>query len=126
MKLTLLAETFSVCRLSAAAPIPEWALGSRGLLSLTRTAQELSLVCETRLVPAGIKAETDWRALAVAGVLDFSLTGILASLANPLAKAGISLFAVSTFDTDFILVKAMNLEAAIKALRAADFEIASG
>jgi len=111
VKLSALAPTFAVCRLDAKALIPEWA--TRGIFfSVSRTDEELSIVCEEALVPDGIRCEKNWRALKVAGPLDFALTGILASIANPLAAAGISLFAVSTFDTDYVLVKIQDFERA--------------
>lgn len=111
MKLSALAPTLAVCRLDAKASIPEWA--TRGVFfSVSRTDEELSVVCEEALVPEGIQCEKNWRALKVAGPLDFALTGILASIASPLAEAGISLFAVSTFDTDYILVKSQDFERA--------------
>jgi hypothetical protein len=85
-------------------------------LSITRTADELSIVCEESLAPAGAKVQPGWRAFKVEGPLDFSLTGIMATLAAPLATAKISLFAVATFDTDYLLVSERDLEAAIAAL----------
>lgn len=123
MQLRVLPETLAVCRLDAGAPLPEWALRARGLVSITRTAQELSVVCEESCAPVDAKAERGWRAFEVAGPLDFSLTGILASIATPLAAAGVSLFAVSTFDTDYVLVRAPKLEEASEALATAGFEI---
>jgi hypothetical protein len=86
---------------------------------VTRTPDELSVVADEAAVPAGVRAERGWRALQVAGPLDFNLTGILASLAYPLARAGISLFAVSTFDTDYVLIKEDKLHDALAALQAA-------
>lgn len=122
MKLTVLSQTFTVCRLDAGAAIPAWA--SQGnFFSTTRTNDELSVVCESSQVPANVKSEKDWRAFKVQGPLEFSLTGILAALANPLAQAGISIFAVSTFDTDYVLVKSENLDAAISTLTRAGHEV---
>jgi len=115
--LSLLPGHFAVCRLSAADPVPAWASGL--FVSITRTAAELSIVCAQEHVPADAKHEPDWRILEVAGPLDFSLTGILAAIATPLAAAGISIFAVSTFDTDYVLVKHASLACAADALRAA-------
>ena len=92
-------------------------------MSVTRTAEELSVVCEQAGVPANIQAERDWRALRIKGTLDFSLTGILANIAFPLANAGISIFAVSTFDTDYVLVKAERLGEAVSALTAAGHRV---
>jgi hypothetical protein len=90
-----------------------------GFFSITRTGEELSVVCREVLVPEGIRAERGWRAIRVAGVLDLSQVGVLASLAVPLAGAGISLFALSTFDTDYLLVKEQDLGRAVEVLVAA-------
>ena len=107
--------SFVVCRLAADAPVPAWAAGGP-FVSITRTATELSVVCRQEAVPEGVRCERGWRCLRVAGTLDFSLVGVLASLLNPLAEAGISVFVVSTFDTDYLLVKEDNLEAATEVL----------
>jgi hypothetical protein len=90
---------------------------------VTRTDRELSVVCEEGAAPADTKREAGWRLLRVAGPLDFSLTGILAGIAAPLAEAGVSIFAVSTFDTDYIMVKQEDLAKALSALRAAGHAI---
>ena len=116
LTLSLLPDTLAVCQLAAAAPIPSWVTNGN-FVSLTRTRDELSIVCAQRDVPNDIRCERDWRALKVEGPLDFALTGILASLAAPLADAGISIFAVSTFDTDYVLVKANMLAHAINVLK---------
>jgi hypothetical protein len=116
--LELLADRLAVCRLDGEAPVPDWAMRD-GFFSITRTGEELSIVCREVLVPEGIRAEWGWRALRVAGVLDLSQVGVLASLAAPLAGAGISLFALSTFDTDYLLVKEHELGRAVEGLRAA-------
>ena len=87
-----------------------------GFFSITRAGEELSVVCREALVPEGIRAERSWRALRVAGVLDLSQVGVLASLASPLAEAGVSLFALSTFDTDYLLVQEQDLGRAVEAL----------
>ncbi len=118
LSLTLLPSTLAICRLNRAASLPAWATTSR-FYAVTRTDEELSVVCEQHLVPADITCQRDWRCLQVAGPLDFALTGILARLTAPLANAGISIFAISTYDTDYLLVQAGQLDAAITALRAA-------
>ena len=92
---------------------------------MTRTADELSIVCETDYVPSEVEQESGWRALVVEGRLDFALTGILVSLAAPLADAGVSIFALSTFNTDYLLVRADDLPRAVAALRAAGHRVAS-
>lgn len=124
LRLQVLPEVLAVCRLAADDALPLW-LPARSFLSVTRTAVELSVVCAADAVPAGIRCEPGWRALAVAGPLDFALTGILASIATPLADAGISIFAISTFDTDYVLVKAERLNDAIEALRRAGHHLLS-
>jgi hypothetical protein len=116
-QLLLLPHRLAVYRLPANQPIPPWAAGP--FTSITRTADELSVVCVEGLAPGGTKGETGWRIFQVAGPLDFSLTGILAGIANPLAEAGVSIFAVSTFDTDYLMVKDESLAKAVAALRAA-------
>jgi hypothetical protein len=118
LRLTLLPDELAVCRLAAADPLPRW-LPAAGFLSITRTAEELSIVCASGAVPDGTRAEAPWRALAVAGPLDFGLVGVLAALTVPLADAGVPIFALSTFDTDYVLVKAGRLAEAAGALRAA-------
>ena len=106
-------------RLASEADIPAWATEKGGFGSITRTPQELSLVCDEKRVPKGVKAEPGWRVFRVDGPLDFALTGILASIAAPLAQAGVSIFAISTFDTDYVLVKHEKVQQAVAALRAA-------
>jgi hypothetical protein len=118
LSLSILPETIAICRLPHDAPIPAWAMPDASTLySITRTTDELSIVCNQELVPpATPMVERNWRAIKVGGPLDFSLTGILASLANPLAEAEISIFAISTFDTDYVLVQDDNFEQAIQIL----------
>ena len=122
LTLTLLPDTFAVCRLDADAAIPAWAT-ARSYFSITRSAEELSIVCLQSVVPDGIRCERDWRCFKVAGPIPFSTVGVLASLVQPLAEAGISVFAISTFDTDYLLVKAVDLQRAIDALRAKGYSV---
>lgn len=119
MNLSLLPGTFAVCRLAPDAEIPAWAWRDRTLLSITCTQDELSIICPAASVPAGVQSEQPWSALKVEGPLDFALTGILSALAAPLATAGISIFAISTFDTDYLLVKERQLTRACQVLREA-------
>ena len=114
----------AVCRLSPADKIPDWALES-SFYCIVKTASELSLVCEQALVPEGCSVETDWSLLSVVGPLDFELVGIVSSISQPLAQAGISIFVVSTFDTDYILVKSRDLSPAIQVLESSGFEVSS-
>lgn len=101
--------TLAICRLSPNQEIPPWVWKNRTFLSVTCTADELSIVCPDSAVPADVQCEKGWGAIKVQGPLDFSLTGILVSLAGSLAASSIPIFAVSTFDTDYILVKEQNL-----------------
>jgi hypothetical protein len=105
MNLSILPETFALCRLSPDQDVPAWALQHRAFLSITLTTDELSIVCEQSLIPQEVQCERDWAAIKVQGPLDFALTGILSVLASPLAEHGIAIFAISTFDTDYLLVK---------------------
>lgn len=111
-------EKLGICRLESGSPLPDWVGGSKNFYAITGTADETSIVCREDLIPADLLSEKNFRALKVNGPLDFSLTGILASLLNPLAAAGISVFAISTYNTDYILIKEKNLEQAIGLLSA--------
>ncbi len=122
LTLQLISGEFTVCRLPAAAPIPAWA-GSTVFSSITRTADELSIMCPAGQVPADVKHDAGWRLLKFAGPFDFGVVGILASVTAPLAAAAISSLAVATFDTDYLLVKADRLEAVVQALTAAGHTI---
>ena len=121
MVLTVLPGTFAVCRLAADAAVPLWARGA--FVSVTRTVEELSVLCEAAGVPPDVRSEGAWRALSVAGPLAFEEIGVLAGLAAPLAEAGVSIFVVSTFDTDYVLVKSARLAAARTALEAAGYTV---
>jgi len=119
MELRVLDELLAIARCPAGAEIPGWVRG-RDFLAVVRTQRELSIVCADDAVPAShAEVERGFRALAVTGTLDFALTGIVATLAQPLAEAGISIFGISTYDTDHLLVRAVNLDAARSALEAA-------
>ena len=115
LTLSLLADTFAICRLGPDVDIPSWALAG-DFYSITRTVEELSLVCLQEVVPEGTRAEKGYRCLKVGGPLDFSLTGILSSLTIPLAQAGISVLTISTFDTDYLLVKEAQVDRAVQKL----------
>jgi hypothetical protein len=117
---------FAVCRLAAETPLPAWAVGAgTGFLSITRTPDELSIVCREEDMPDDVRCERGWRCLRVAGSLDFALVGVLASLLAPLAEAGVAVFVLSTFDTDYLLVKDDRRDAAIAALRRAGHRVES-
>lgn len=116
LTLSVMPNSLAVARLNASSSIPNWAIESQDFFSITKTHDELSIVCDEDKVPKDIKVEKGWKCLKVEGPLDFGLTGILSSLAQPLAEAKISIFAVSTFDTDYILIKQKNLNEAIATL----------
>jgi len=119
MNIAVLPGTLAVCRLPASDRIPSWALELHdGLVSITRTPDELSIVCPQDAVPPDTQVQEDFRALMVPGPIPFEQTGVLASLANPLAAAGISIFAIATYDTDYVLVRAADLERALAVLQA--------
>jgi uncharacterized protein len=96
---------------------------AEGFFSVTRTAAELSVVCREPQVPEGVLADSGWRVFQVEGPLDLALIGVLSRLAAPLAAAGVPIFAISTFDTDYLLVKASDLATAATALRQAGIAI---
>jgi hypothetical protein len=116
LRLTILPESLAICRLDPDEALPGWLFWRADFVSVSRTAEELSIVCSAGDVPAEVTAERDWRAFKVEGPLDFALTGILARLAAPLAEADISLFAVSTYDTDYLLVREASLGQAARVL----------
>jgi hypothetical protein len=95
------------------------------VVSLTWTADELSIVCPEDLVPGDVRAERGWRAIRVRGAIDFSETGVVAALTVPLAEAKIGVFVLSTFDTDYLLVPGERFEPAVKALRGAGHRVAA-
>ena len=115
LNLSLLKDTFAICSLDKNHPIPLWATEG-SFFSITHTGNELSIVCNEQSVPHGIKSDKDWKCLKVEGPLDFSLIGIIANISTALAKEEISVFTVSTYDTDYILVKSSLLDKAIAAL----------
>jgi len=122
LTMKLMEGLYGVCRLNRDEAIPEWVFQG-SFYSVTKTLNELSVVCSQDNIPDKIKCEKDWRILRVEGPLDFSLIGILSSISTTLANKGISIFAISTYDTDYILVKDKNIDMAIDALSAEKYEI---
>ena len=117
MEVAVVPGTLSICRLHATDRIPSWALELHtGFVSITRTADELSIVCPEEAVPPDTLVEEDCRALVIPGPIPFEATGVMAALATPLANAGIPIFAISTYDTDYVLVRSQNLELALEVL----------
>jgi hypothetical protein len=112
----LLSEALAICRLPADAPIPPWPRGP--FVCTARTPDELSIVCDERCVPPGVPCVRGRRALGIAGAVDFSTIGVIAGLTRPLAEAGVSVFVVSTYDTDWVLVQEKDLATATRVLRA--------
>jgi len=113
-------ERYAICRLDATAPLPEWASTPHGdLWSVTRTSEEWSIIVREDNVPHDARAERGFVACRVAGTLEFGLTGILARLTDRLASASIPVFALSTFDTDYLLVREADRQRAAEALREA-------
>ena len=122
LTLLVLEETFAICRLDKNSPVREWAFVG-DFYSMTRTFDELSIVCPQVNVPEGITCDKGWRCLKVEGSLGFSLTGVIASLATTLAHASISLFGVSTYDTDYLMVREKDLKRAVLVLSQAGHEV---
>ena len=116
LDLLIIDGVFAICKLDCDTPMPSWATSGK-FLSITRTDDELSIVCANDVVPENVECERDWRCLRVAGKMPFAIVGVMASLTVPLADAGISVFAVSTFDTDYLLVKDAEFALAIASLR---------
>lgn len=113
--MTVLDNRYAVCRLEAGDKVPDWAYTS-DWCSVTKTFDEVSIVVEEGVVPTGVMVERNWRIMKVVGPLDFDMVGILARLSKTLADAGVSIFAVSTYDTDYVFVKESMLTTAVKVL----------
>jgi hypothetical protein len=122
LELSVLPEQFAVTQLAANAPLPPWSTQG-SFFSITRTGDELSVVCAVQHVPEQMRGEICWRALKVRGPFALSEIGVLASLATPLADAKISLLAISTFATDYLLVSSEQLRAAVDTLQRAGHKI---
>jgi hypothetical protein len=125
VKLRLLDADLAVCRLHAGAGLPGWFSLAPPLSAAVVRGDELTLVCRAADVPDDVTAEAGWRALEVEGPMDLTLTGVMAELSGALARAGVALFAVSTYDTDVLLVRDAQLDGAVAALRDAGHEVAS-
>ena len=116
LKLQRLDLKLAVCKLDPKGTVPHWALEG-DFFSVTRTCDELSVVCSELAVPDAVRAEKGWSVLRVVGSMEFNVVGVLASLTAPVAAAKIGVFAISTFDTDYLLVKTPDFERAVAALR---------
>ena len=117
------AGRWAVCRLAPDALVPAWAASAARLHVVARTEAELSIVMPEAQVPAMVVAERGFRVIEVVGPVPFAVTGLMASLATPLAAAGISLFPVATYDTDYVLIKEDALRQAVDVLRGAGFTV---
>lgn len=113
----VLAGDYAVCRLVPTEPVPDWVRGP--FVNVTRTEDELAVICPADQVPANVRAERDWRLLKLVGPFPFTAVGVLSSLTMPLARAGISILSIATYDTDYLLVKADAFKHAVDALVAA-------
>jgi hypothetical protein len=122
VQLRVLPDSYAVVRLQPGSELPDW-VDKGPFRSVTRTDYEVSVVCRDHDVPEGESAERGWRVLEVKGPLDFSLTGVVSSLVDPLTKAEIPIFVVSTFETDYVLVRAADLDDTIEALELAGHEV---
>jgi uncharacterized protein len=116
--------TFVICRLPSDALPPQLAVAA-SFTSITRTEDELSIVCRANQAPGNAKREAPWICFKLEGPFPFSQTGVLASFINPLAEHGVPIFAISTFNTDYVLVKEEHAEAALHTLRSAGHEMIS-
>jgi hypothetical protein len=108
---------YAVCRLSPETAVPAWAAGP--FVNITHTVDELAIICPAERVPGAVRAERDWRVLKLVGPFPFTAVGVLASVAAPLARAGISLLSIATYDTDYFLVKGESFDDAVRVLTAA-------
>jgi uncharacterized protein len=122
LRLSVLEERLAVCRLDPGSGIPAWATPS-SFFSITRTPDELSIVCPERDVPPGVAREGGWRALRLEGPFDFGAVGVLASVAGPLAESGVGILAIATYDTDYLLVAEPQLDLAAQTLRERGHEV---
>ena len=122
LSISVLPEQFTICQLKMDEPIPN-SIYQSSFYSISKSDEELSVVCEERFVKNEIKKSTGWRLLKINAVLDLSLAGITAKFSTALAKAGVNLSVIATFNTDYILVEHVKLSTAIVALREAGFEV---
>ncbi|MGH3715981.1 MAG: ACT domain-containing protein [Micromonosporaceae bacterium] len=123
LDLDLLPEPYAICRLPAGTPLPGKLPGDGGVVAVTWTPDEVSIICPADRVPPDAVVETQWRCLRVTGVLSLTLTGILHSLTGPLAEARVNICAFSTYDTDYLLVPEVRLAEATAALTKAGHRI---
>ncbi|HKU24358.1 MAG TPA: ACT domain-containing protein [Candidatus Sulfotelmatobacter sp.] len=119
-----LPETYAIVRLQNDATLPDWAAKGK-FTSITRTPDELSVVCPTESVPPSLRSPLQWRCLKLEGPFPFSQTGILLSFIEPLSQNGVPIFAISTYDTDYVLIQEEFAERALKMLQQAGHELSA-
>jgi hypothetical protein len=122
LSLKILPGRMAVCRFEPTAPLPNW-FAEAGFHSVIRTEDELTIVCGEALVDPAATCENGWRCFKIQGLLDFSEIGIIFSITRPLAESGVSVFVISTFNTDYFMVKEKDLAKAIDALSAAGHQV---
>lgn len=122
LALKILSDRMAVCRFGPTEAVPDW-IDPSGFYSITRTEDELTIVCAETLVVRGTKSETGWRCFKVEGPLDFSEIGVIFSLTRPLAENGVSVFVISTFETDYFMVKEKDLAKTVDALTAEGHQV---
>jgi hypothetical protein len=122
LELRQLPGTYAIVRLAANAPVADWATKG-GFTSITRTSEELSIVCPTDNLPAEMKSSQRWICLKLEGPFPFALTGILLSFIEPLSNNGIPIFAISTYDTDYVLIQEEFQEAALQEIQRAGHKL---
>jgi hypothetical protein len=115
LQLSLLKDKYGICTLPNTAPIPDWAL-TQSLASITRTEKELTIVCRLEILPSQYQSDLKWRCFKIDGSFDLNQIGVISSISSPLADAGISIYVISTYDTDYFLIQEQNLEQTIAVL----------
>ena len=115
LQLSLLKDKYGICTLPNTAPIPDWAL-TQSLASITRTEKELTIVCRLEILPSQYQSGLKWRCFKIDGSFDLNQIGVISSISSPLADAGISIYVISTYDTDYFLIQEQNLEKTISVL----------
>ena len=115
LQLSLLKDKYGICTLPNTAPIPDWAL-TQSLASITRTEKELTIVCRLEILPSQYQSDLNWRCFKIDGSFDLNQIGVIASISSPLADAGISIYVISTYDTDYFLIQEQDLEQTISVL----------
>ena len=115
LQLSLLKDKYGICTLPNTAPIPDWAL-TQSLASITRTEKELTIVCRREIIPSQYQSDLTWCCFKIDGSFDLNQIGVISSISSPLADAGISIYVISTYDTDYFLIQEHNLERTISVL----------